>query len=217
MIMYLELEVGTDEYTESPTVTYDRLAGPYVTWVVAESAPNGTYAEFPIVRFSGTKVHLTALRDRWLKNAGDVDELPEITTYPIRITSEDLQRRGEYWIERLSTEYDLHVLPGEWSFVIRRLRGIYGETSYRPRQRIRIHEELIKLADYALLDEMLVHELIHATKPKGPSHGPEFKRRYAKVYPWAKPGPVTEFDDGTPRRVLWSRISRALPRTKLTR
>ena len=119
----------------------------------------------------------------------------------------DLQARGEYWIKRLADEYGLHVAAGAWRFEYRQLGAVYGRTHERPRL-VQIHVGLATL-DVALLDEMLVHELIHATGVY--DHGPTFKRRYARVYPWAKPGPVTEFDPGTPRRVLWQRIKRELP------
>jgi hypothetical protein len=132
-----------------------------------------------------------------------------------------LQQRGEYWITRLADEYDIHVKPWRWQFKtmtrqqLQRYGAIYGLTEFQPPV-IFIQDALLYLwvtdgdkKAIPLIDEMLVHELIHATGISG--HGADFKRSYGKIYPWSKPGPVTEFDPGTSRRVLWSKITQRLP------
>jgi hypothetical protein len=132
-----------------------------------------------------------------------------------------LQERGEMWITRLADEHSLHVKPVPWQFLtltraqLRPYGATYGLTQMRPPV-VFIQDELLALRAVIgdekavpLIDEMLVHELIHATGVR--DHGAEFKKRYGKVYPWSKPGPVTDFDPGTPRRVLWGQIKRALP------
>jgi len=103
---------------------------------------------------------------------------------------------------------------------LQRYGATYGLTEFRPPV-IFIQNALLYLRvtdgdkkAIPLIDEMLVHELIHATGISG--HGPDFKRAYGKIYPWSKPGPVTEFDPGTSRRVLWSQIIRRLPLSSLT-
>lgn len=127
-----------------------------------------------------------------------------------------LADRGPYWIERMAVEYDLHVTKGRhpWWFFSREFgkAGLYGLTVPRDRT-IWINIHLFQPDGWQVfVDEMLCHELVHATNPPGASHGAEFKRRYARIYPWATPGPVTEFDPGTPRRVIWRNLKRAVPR-----
>ena len=132
-----------------------------------------------------------------------------------------LKQRGEYWITRLAAKYDITMRYGAWRFgtltrqQLTRYGATYGVTFMQPAQ-VFIQDQLLQLRvvdgdkkAVPLIDEMLVHELIHASGVSG--HGAEFKKRYGKVYPWSSPGPVTEFDSGTPRRVLWSRITRRLP------
>jgi hypothetical protein len=132
-----------------------------------------------------------------------------------------LQQRGDYWVARLAADYSLHVQPKSWQFStltrqqLRRSGATYGLTQSQP-PIIFIQNELLNLRKtdgdknaIPLIDEMLVHELIHATGIY--NHGARFKAAYSKVYPWSLPGPVTEFDPGTPRRELWSRITRRLP------
>jgi len=112
------------------------------------------------------------------------------------------------------------VKPDQWRFgtmtrwQLERYGATYGLTFMRPPQ-IFIQDALLALRikgdkkAIPLIDEMLVHELIHASGVDG--HDTEFKKRYDKVYPWSKPGPVTDFDPGTPRRVLWAAIRKELP------
>lgn len=132
-----------------------------------------------------------------------------------------LQQRGEYWIDRLAVGYNIYVKQLPWQFKtmtrtqLRHYGATYGLTESRPPV-VFIQDALLALRQsdgdekaVPLIDEMLVHELIHATGIY--NHGPRFKTAYGKVYPWSKPGPVTEFDPGTPRSVLWSLITRRLP------
>lgn len=124
-----------------------------------------------------------------------------------------LQERGEYWVDRMKREYGL-IVPGtkpyRFTAVYRVLGGeVYGVT-YVGARRITLEARLWDVGLHHV-DEVLVHELVHATKPKGPAHGPEFKKRYGSVYPWSKPGPVTEHDPGTPRRKLWRELTTQLP------
>lgn len=125
-----------------------------------------------------------------------------------------LAERGPYWIKRFSEEYNLHVTPGRpWRFHSRHFTrgGYYGLTDLGDRA-VWINIHLFQPDSWQVfVDEMLCHELVHATEPPGATHGSEFKRRYGRVYPWAKPGPVTEFDPGTPRRVIWRRLQHAVP------
>ncbi len=131
-----------------------------------------------------------------------------------------LQQRGEYWIKRLADDYSITV-TGAWPFItadsatLSREGGTYGVTWKNPpvvKILDRLLEYRIAAGDKAavpLIDEMLVHELIHASGIY--NHGAGFKQRYSKVYPWSKPGPVTEFDPGTPRKALWARILEEVP------
>ncbi len=131
-----------------------------------------------------------------------------------------VQQRGDYWIKRLAAEYGLHVQAKPWKFFPATKAQIgggfgYGLTQSQP-PRVLIRDALLNLRvtrgdkiAVPLIDEMLVHELVHATGIW--NHGPKFKAAYGKVYPWSKPGPVTDFDPGTPRRVLWTMIRREVP------
>lgn len=123
-----------------------------------------------------------------------------------------LTERGAYWEARLRDEHDLRV-PVGYRYRHRHCGELYGYTR-ADRRGITLHTRLLDVHP-ALVDKVLVHELIHAHLNGRGGHGPAFKRAYGAVYPWAKPGPVSDVDPGTPRRELWRALNRVLPRAAL--
>ena len=125
-----------------------------------------------------------------------------------------LANRGPHWVNRLSDEFKLNVCFGsEYVFIAAAplLRGArYGLTA--PNSHISILHAGLFTTGLDVADMCLVHHLLHGVNPRyEPEHGPAFRKFLNKVYPWSKPGPVTEYDPGTPRRELWQRVVEALP------
>lgn len=115
-----------------------------------------------------------------------------------------LKSRGPYWIDRLSDEFHLQVRGGtEYSFIAASplLRSPYAYTD--PIMHVVILRSELFDSGLDVADMYLVHMLIHGTGMKDDIHGPEFRKRFSVIYPWDKPGVITEHDPGTPRRELF--------------
>ncbi|MBQ0972981.1 DUF45 domain-containing protein [Streptomyces sp. RK31] len=108
----------------------------------------------------------------------------------------DLERHGAQpvidWYARAGRAWLEGEAPAHWSRMRTRRRlpqlavrdlgrcngAIYQERAHR----LTLHWAVFQLPP-ALLEYVLVHELVHGTRPRGRSHGPEFRARLLRAMP----------------------------------